>query len=129
LYSYAALTAKLTRALLGLFGEATIKMGHLVVFKGFTLNLGPECTEASCLVMYLSSTLAYPTSFKKKGIGIAIGLPVFYIINILRIALLAGVGVLYQPAFDFVHLFLFRATFIVFIIIVWVLWIDKVVKR
>jgi hypothetical protein len=38
------------------------------------------------------------------------------------------VGRYYAPAFDFMHLYFWQATMIVWITLVWLLWIMKVVR-
>ena len=72
--------------------------------------------------------LAYPTTLKNKGLGILFGIPSLYAINIFRLIVLALVGISYPGVLEFMHVYLWQASFIVFVMVIFLLWIRLVVK-
>ena len=117
------ITAVILGSLLSPFGE-TVVNGANVSFNGLRLEIIDECTAIFSAIVYCSCVLAYPTSLKKKGIGIAFGIPSLYAINIFRLVILSFVGVSYPGLFEFVHVYLWQATFIIFVVVVFLLWLH-----
>ena len=123
------ITASILGFLLRIFGMDVVVSGNTVTLVGhITLKIIDECTAMFGSIVYLSCVLAYPADFKKKVIGIVLGIPCLYAINMVRLIILAFVGVLSPGIFEFVHTYLWQTIFIVFVIVVWLIWVDKVVK-
>ncbi len=101
----------------------------LIVLKGFSVKIIEECTGAYEVIIFSSAVLAFPTSWAKRGIGLAFGVPMIYGFNTIRIMVLILVGKYYPAGFEFMHLYFWQATLIVMITSVWALWIFKVVIR
>ena len=109
-------------------GAKVVVNGALVSIDGFGLEIIDECTAVFASIVYCACILVYPTTLRKKGIGVALGLPALYAINIFRLVILVQVG-LSQPAlFEFVHVYLWQATFIIFVVVLFLLWL-RVVER
>lgn len=102
--------------------------GTLLVLKNMDFEIIHECTGIFALMIYFSCTMAYPTKWKNKIIGIAIGFPFIMIMNIFRIIFLIYVADYHQSMFEYVHSYLWQGTFIIFVMLIWLLWIEKVVK-
>ena len=81
------------------------------------------------ILIYVAAVMAFPTTLVKKGIGVALGAPILYAINVLRIGFLMAVGRYFPYQFDFMHLYFWQATLILMITSVWLLWIFQVVRR
>jgi archaeosortase B (VPXXXP-CTERM-specific) len=101
----------------------------VVVFNGFAVQIIEECTGVYEMLIYAAAVLAFPTTLAKKGLGLLFGCPLLYLCNVVRIAMLMAVGRYYPSAFEFMHLYLWQATLILFIVSVWMLWIYKVVRH
>jgi archaeosortase B (VPXXXP-CTERM-specific) len=111
-----------------LFSDAVILRETMVVFSGFSVQIIEECTGLYEVLIFSAAVLAFPTTLVKKGIGIGLGAPILYGVNVLRIAFLMLVGQYYPSSFDFMHLYFWQATLILMITSVWLLWIFKVVR-
>jgi len=124
------ITAYLLGFLLRIFGMDVVVDGNTVTIVGhITLKIIDECTAMFGSIVYLSCVLAYPADVKTKAIGIVLGIPCLYAINMVRLVILAFVGVFSNPeTFEFVHTYLWQTIFIVFVILIWLVWVDKVVK-
>ena len=57
------------------------------------------------------------------------GIPLLYLFNVIRIAVLILVGHYAPKYFDLMHLYFWQATLILMITGVWMLWITKVVQN
>lgn len=122
-------TAQVEGFILGIFSSTAHATGKLVTFGSFPVKIIEECTGIYEILIFMAAVMAFPTSLKKKGIGLAFGIPLLYLFNVIRILVLILVGSYYYEIFDFMHLYFWQVTLILMITSVWVLWILKVVKR
>jgi archaeosortase B (VPXXXP-CTERM-specific) len=125
----ARFTAYVEYWLLDLFSEKVSISGLVVIFGGFSVKIIEECTGVYEVMIFSAAVLAFPTRLRAKVIGLAVGAPILYAFNVLRIAFLLIVGRYYPSVFDFAHLYFMQATLILMITSVWLLWIFKVVRR
>ena len=122
-------TAHIEFWILDLFSDDASVSGRVVSYGGFPVKIIEECTGLYEVIIFSSAVLAYPTSWKNKGLGLLVGTPLIYFFNILRILVLIIVGNFYHRSFEFMHLYFWQATMIAMITGVWLLWIVKVVRR
>ncbi|MEA1907976.1 MAG: exosortase H [Euryarchaeota archaeon] len=122
------ITASLLGFLLRIFGVDAVVTGNTVAMDRLSLRIIDECTAMFGSIVYISCVLAYPTDLKKKIIGIVLGIPCLYAINMVRLVVLAFVGLSIPEIFEFVHTYLWQTIFIVFVIVIWLIWVDRVVK-
>lgn len=114
-------------ALRAFTAEASLE-GNLVSLGGFAVRIIEECTGIFEVIIFVAAVLAFPTTWQKKAIGFAMGIPLLYLFNVVRILVLIVVG-RYQPEFfEFMHIYFWQATLIIMITSVWLLWIFKVVR-
>ena len=123
------LTALLSSWIFEPFSDEIHQNGTTVLFGGFAVEIIEECTGLYEILIYAAAVFAFPTSLIKKGIGIAMGAPILYAVNVVRIAFLIWIGRFYPEIFDFMHLYFWQATLILMITSVWLLWIFKVVRH
>lgn len=88
-----------------------------------------ECGAIEIMAIFFAAVIAYPTLFRKKLLGIAVGIPLMYFVNIFRLSFLAIVGALNAGGkwFEFLHYYVWQAVYIVFVVAVWLAWIEFVV--
>lgn len=122
-------TAEIERWLLSFVSDQATISGNLVEFGSFGVRIIAECTGIFEILIFLAAVLAYPTTKAKKAIGIALGVPILYAFNVLRILVLLLVGHYQRDLFEFMHLYFWQATLILMITSVWLLWIFKVVRH
>ncbi|HDS44657.1 MAG TPA: exosortase H [Methanomicrobia archaeon] len=122
-------TARVLGTIFALAGANVVVNGAFVTINGFGLEIIDECTAVFSSIVYAACLLAYPTTIRKKVIGIALGVPALYAINILRLVILAQVGISRPALFAFVHVYLWQASFIIFVVVIFILWLKFVVKE
>jgi archaeosortase B (VPXXXP-CTERM-specific) len=97
---------------------------------GVALQVIEECTGAYEMIIFSAAVLAFPAGWRKKLIGLTLGIPFLFALNILRMVLLAFVQAHGSPAlFDFMHLYFWQVMLIVMILGTFVLWIKLAVYR
>ena len=123
------LTASTLSALLGIFGVNHTIDETVLYLGGISLKVIDECTGIYELFVYAGCVMAYPTSSNKKLAGIAFGIPAMFSINMVRLLSLAFVGLWFPSIFNYVHYYLWQVTLILLVVIVMLVWIEKIVKR
>jgi archaeosortase B (VPXXXP-CTERM-specific) len=121
-------TAWILGAVFSAGGASVVRNGAVVTINGFALEIIDECTAVFSSIVYCACILAYPTTVKNKGLGVAFGIPALYAINILRLVVITVVGLSAPHLFEFVHVYLWQASFIIFVVILFLLWLKLVVK-
>ena len=99
----------------------------------FRFVIVPDCGAIPSFSIFASAVLAFPVAFRKRILGIGLGIPLLYAINLCRLATLALIGALDDTPsdkwFTFVHEYLWQGVFVVFVVAVWMLWIEFIVRE
>ena len=122
------ITALILGTILSFFGMDVVVNGTSLSVNNFPLIIVDECTAVFSSIVYCSCVSAYPTTLRNKCLGIAFGVPLLYAINILRLVVLALVGVHNPNLFEFVHVYLWQASFIIFVVVIFLLWLKFMEK-
>ncbi len=98
--------------------------------KRFRFNVVPDCGALPSMSIFFAAMLAFPTDFRKRLLGLAIGLPLLYGINIARLTCLALIGAYTGNGriFEFAHEYVWQAVYIVFVVIIWLMWVEFIVR-
>jgi exosortase H (IPTLxxWG-CTERM-specific) len=126
---FMSFTAGICAVFLEPFYEPVSLSGRIVTIHGFAVEVIEECTGIYEMLLFAAAVLAFPSTWKSKGLGFLMGLPLIYFFNILRIVFLAVIGVHFRSLFDFMHIYFWQATLVVIIVTVWFLWIRLVATR
>lgn len=96
------------------------------VFPFFIIS---ECGAIEIMAIFFAAVIAFPTLWRKKLLGVIVGIPLMYFVNIFRLSFLAVVGALNAGGkwFEFLHYYVWQAIYIVFVVAVWLVWIEFVV--
>ena len=121
-------TASALALLLNMLGVDAMTNGSIVRLDGLWMGIVDGCTGIYEILVYTAAVLAFPTSMKKRAVGIAFGISLLVLLNMARLICLAFVGIYSAESFEFVHLYLWQVTLILLIVIVLSIWICKVVK-
>ncbi|MBN1763142.1 MAG: exosortase H [Methanomicrobia archaeon] len=122
------ITASILGTLFAVGGAHVVVDGAVVTINGFSLEIIDECTAVFSSIVYSACILAYPTTLKNKGLGVAFGVPLLYAINMVRLLVITLVGLSAPHLFEFVHVYLWQASFIIFVVVIFLLWLKLIVK-
>jgi exosortase H (IPTLxxWG-CTERM-specific) len=97
----------------------------------FTFIVVSECGAIEVMAIFFAAVLAFPAAWWKKLFGIVTGIPLMYAVNIFRLSVLAVVGALDTDGkwFKFAHEYVWQAVYIVFVVAVWLAWVEYIVRR
>lgn len=89
----------------------------------------PECTAVSAAGVFLSFVLCYPARFLSEGIAVAVGIPLLFAANILRLFLLAWATSFDARLAEYVHDYVWQVAFLLLVVVMWLGWLALVVQR
>ena len=112
-----------------LLGVESTASGTLCTFGPRSVTIIMECTALQVAMIYAALVLAYPSSVKAKLIGIGAGLPLILVINIIRLVVICFVLWWKPEYFEMMHIYVWQVVFIVVVVAMAALWIEKVVHR
>ncbi|MBW2267798.1 MAG: exosortase H [Deltaproteobacteria bacterium] len=128
-YMANVVTAEIVHGLLSLFTSNTRIAGETIVsLAGFSVTIIEECTGIYEALILAAALLAYPTAWRHTLVGFALGIPMIYAMNVLRIAMLLVTGGYSQRWFDFMHLYFWQVTMIAMVATAWLAWLWWVVR-
>ncbi len=107
-------------------GNAAEEQGRV-----FPFIVVSECGAIEIMAIFIAAVLAFPATWASRLIGLAIGVPLMYLVNIFRLFCLAIIGAL-DPSrkwFTFAHEYVWQAVFIIFVVAVWMAWVEYVARR
>lgn len=123
-----SVTASIAGTLLSFAGYAVTVEGRFIKMEGFSMEIIDECTAIFSSIVYSACVFAYPTNLRNKSMGVLGGVPLLYAVDIFRLFVLGIVGVNSPDMFEFVHVYFWQATFIVFVLAVFIVWL-RVISR
>ena len=97
-----------------------------IYLKHATLEVKFGCNGLESLLLYVSAVLAYPATFKQKGIGVLVGFLVINIVNIFRIMVLGYVLIEYPDMFDVMHSYVTQNIMIVFVFLLFLIYLNLI---
>jgi len=100
--------------------------------KLFDFQLVPDCGAIPSISIFIAAVLAFPAPVRHRVIGLILGTAMLYVINVGRLSTLAYIGAVDNSPgkkwFNFVHEYIWQGIFIIFVVAVWMAWIELVVR-
>lgn len=127
-HPWTGLLASASAWLMMLFDEGILASGRVIQSKvsGFGVSIEAGCNGVEAAIILIAGMLAFPSSWKQKLVGIAIGIVAVQGVNLLRIISLFYLGQWSVHAFEFAHLYLWQALIMLDVLVVWLLWVRAV---
>lgn len=122
-------TTAIVSSLLNGIGISNVMEGTHIILGNSTWIVTPECTAVNVHILFVSFVLAYGSRIRSKLIAIALGLPLLFTANIVRLVVLGWVTENFPTYARFAHDFAWQAVFILLVVVVWLVWIELVVKH
>jgi archaeosortase B (VPXXXP-CTERM-specific) len=112
-----------------LLGIESTASGTQLTFGSKAVTIVMECTALQVAMIYSALVLAYPSSIKSKLIGIGVGIPMILAVNIVRLLMICFVLWWKPEYFEMMHIYVWQVVFIVVVVAMAAIWIEKVVHR
>src|SRR5439155_18023897 len=90
---------------------------------GFAVSIEAGCNGVEATIVLVAAILAFPAPWKRKLLGLSIGIAAVQGLNIIRVISLFYLGQWSLDAFDFAHQYLWQALIMLDVLIVWLLWV------
>jgi exosortase/archaeosortase family protein len=120
---------KIVGGLISASGLQVVQDGVYIILKNDQWIMTPECTALSAMIVFMTFVIVYPTSLKSKGIAVLTGIPFLIIANTLRLFTLAWATELFTKYAHLAHDYVWQVAFLILIAMMWLVWIEMVVKR
>lgn len=97
----------------------------------FTFRVVSECGAIEAMAIFFSAIIAFPTRWWKRVLGTIIGIPLLYLVNIMRLTCLGYIGAWDNGGeiFSFAHEYVWQGLYIIFVVAIWLLWVEILVRR
>lgn len=120
--AYLGANARVTAAILSLFGQKAEAEGKMIQSAKFGMEVERGCDAVEPTVLFLAAVLASPVALRARLIGMVAGGLALAVINVLRLVTLFVTGIYWHEAFEVMHVDVWQAIFIFLAILFWVLW-------
>ena len=94
-----------TSKILGIANIPCTYQGAVISLPSIALDIKFGCNGLEAVMIYSVAVIAFPSSWRKKLLGIIAGFFVIQAVNVLRIAGLAYSGIHFRRIFDYIHIY------------------------
>jgi exosortase H (IPTLxxWG-CTERM-specific) len=117
--------ADISAFLIKLFDKDVVSYGVIIQSQsnGFAVQIAPGCDGIEAVIILVSAIVAFPSPWKHKLVGIAVGFVAIQALNLVRIISLFYLGQWNQTWFEWFHLYLWQALIILDALAVWLIWL------
>nr|WP_233573416.1 exosortase H [Acidovorax sp. 94] len=131
---WTSLLATASAALMTPLDSDVAHHGRILMSKatGFAVSIEAGCNGVEAAIILIAGMIAFPSSWKHKLAGIAIGIAAVQVVNLLRIISLYYLGKWNMTVFEFAHLYLWQALImldVLDVLVVWMLWIRWIARQ
>ena len=125
-YAFQEFTADVIYEVISTIGMAVEKEGIRLGVGGFDFLITEDSTAWKGMFFFFSLLIASGSTLKKTVLGIVVGIPVIYALNLFRILTLILFTTQVGPsAYEIIHSFLWHSTMIIAVLVLWIMWIRK----
>lgn len=113
--------ARLSHTLLKTLGAQSWVSGASVGIPGFAVEIKNNCNAIYEIGLYASAVFAYPATLTQRTLGFVLGAATLYLVNLLRVLSLIGIGRYWPEGFQIAHLYLWQALFLALVAACWLM--------
>ncbi len=120
--TYLAMTAQSAAWLLGLGIDGLVVRGTTIYGSAFSIDLRQGCDAIEPAALFAAAAIALPVSWRRRVIGIVSGVAVLQVANVLRTTGLFLIGLWAPSWFQFMHIEVGQAAFVLLTGVGWIIW-------
>ena len=106
-------------------GGVAVSQGQDIIVKDLIMTINHECTGIFVVMLFTSFVLAYPATWRARFAGLGIGIPLFFAVNVFRLATLARIVEIYPGAFFYLHEYVWQGILTVVVLVGAIAWAEK----
>jgi exosortase H (IPTLxxWG-CTERM-specific) len=117
--------AAISAGIVKLFDPQVVSQGKVLqsASNGFAVSIEAGCNGVEATIVLVAAILAFPAPWKRKLVGLAIGVVAVQGLNIVRVISLFYLGQWNFNVFEWAHLYVWQALIMLDVLIVWLLWV------
>lgn len=121
---WTAALAVLGASLITMFDPGIVAYGNIIQnpANGFGVAIEAGCNAVEACIVLAAAMLAFPSPWRHKLLGLALGMLAVQAVNILRIVSLFYLGQWRMDVFEFAHLYLWQGLIMLDVLVVWLIW-------
>jgi exosortase/archaeosortase family protein len=116
-------TIRSVLAALALLGQAANRQGNLLHVGGRSVNIVSDCSPHLAYFIFAGVVLAFPSPWRQRLAGLAVGLLLIFLFNTIRIIALIQVLIWNARWFEFAHVYLWQTGTILILLGSFALWL------
>jgi exosortase H (IPTLxxWG-CTERM-specific) len=122
---WTAVLAQVSTLLVTMFDPNVVATGKVIrsTSNGFAVSIEAGCNGVEATIVLLAAMLAFPASWKSKGIGLAAGVVAVQGLNVIRVISLFYIGQWTAQVFEWAHLYVWQALIMLDVLVVWLIWV------
>ena len=90
---------------------------------GFAVSIESGCNGVEATIVLIAAILAFPAPWKRRFVGLAVGVVAVQGLNIIRVISLFYLGQWNLDVFEWAHLYVWQALIMLDVLIVWLIWV------
>jgi len=118
--------AKASGVALNAIGQDVTRSGSMLRSPRFSVNIKNGCNGVEAMVILLAAIVAFPASWRARGIGLAVGALAIQVVNLVRVVALFLTGAYLPRFFDTSHTVVWQSLVILSAVLIWILWARRV---
>jgi exosortase H (IPTLxxWG-CTERM-specific) len=126
---YTELLAKAVAAITNLFGAGATAVGTEVQSPRHSISIAMGCDGVEASSLFLAGVLAFPTSWRARLIGFALGVPLIHAINLARLVGLYYAGVYLPSVAEQLHVYVAQTVVILLSTAILIFWLERFAVR
>ena len=117
--------AAISAGIVKLFDPQVLSQGKVLqsASNGFAVSIEAGCNGVEATIVLVAAILAFPAPWKRKLVGLAIGVIAVQGLNVVRVISLFYLGQWNSDVFEWAHLYVWQALIMLDVLIVWLLWV------
>jgi exosortase/archaeosortase family protein len=106
-------------------GGTAVANGTDIIVSSLTMHVNHECTGIFVWMLFASFVLAYPVPWSARFIGLGLGIPLLFAVNVVRLATLARIVEVYPSLFFYFHEYVWQGFFMVCVLVGAIAWAER----
>jgi exosortase H (IPTLxxWG-CTERM-specific) len=117
--------AAISAGLVQLFDPQVLADGKVLesARNGFAVSIEAGCNGVEATIVLVAAMLAFPASWERKLVGLALGIVAVQGLNVIRVISLFYLGQWSRDAFEFAHQYVWQALIMLDVLVIWLLWV------
>jgi len=123
------LSVRATGLLVNLFGGNAKAAGTLLYGSGAALDVKDGCNGVIAMILFTGAVIAHQASPAAKVIGVILGIPAIWLVNLVRLATLYVVSLVAPSRVEFFHIYFWQTLIIICVAVLWYFWATWSLRR